>query len=466
MLQAYNFLIFCYNFIMRFRFSAILLSAAVLIFSGRAEALRLDIMADTEMRGAAYSGIIYGGSTFNHAFLSENTRFGLAVSGIEIENLPDAYADINLSFQSIAGLSAENLWENPWLAQPQESFPATDGIPYIREAYVKLGSLFSRDISAVFGRQDFSLGQGISLGSDNSGFAGALIKADNLFWGYGIELFYFNPSRYDLNISTPDGYTLRKQERKYHVYGAALDNKTPDGRWQLYHFIQHSGNLSINGGADPDINSENRTFTGIRYEMKKNHISFDGEIVRQGGSADTAGGGSIDYSGYAFMIKGSWEQGIYIFDNVKLRMGYGRSSAARENDSENTCFYADSGRRYDGLSRSGYGALAGFSLYDMQKSSATVSGLPDGLSGISVVNGGLDIPYRKIMFSADYFKFKADSAAVSRVTVADEIDIRVSVPLGKTFDFSMLYAYLKPGEVFGEDVKATSLAWFLVKAGF
>ena len=109
-----------------------------------------------------------------------------------------------------------------------------------------------------------SLGQGISLGSDNSGFTGALIKADNLFWGYGIELFYFNPSRYDLNISTPGGYILNKQERRYHVYGAALDNKTPDGRWQLYHFIQHSGDLSTNGGSAININLENRTFTGIR----------------------------------------------------------------------------------------------------------------------------------------------------------------------------------------------------------
>ena len=466
MLQAYNFLIFCYNFIMRFRFSAILLSAAVLIFSGRAEALRLDVTADTELKGAAYSSIIYGSGIFNHAFISENTRFGLAVSGIEIENLPDASADINLSFQSIAGLSAKNLWENPWLAQPQESFPSVDGTPYIREAYVRLNNLFPYDVSAVFGRQDFSLGQGISLGSDNSGFTGALIKADNLFWGYGIELFYFNPSRYDLNISTPGGCILNKQERKYHVYGAAIDNKTPDGSWQLYHFMQHSGDLSTNGGSAMNIDSENRTFTGIRYAMKKNHISFDGEIVRQGGRADTAGGGSIDYSGYAFMLKGSWEQGIYIFDNVKLRLGYGRSSSSGGNDSEETSFYADSGRRYDGLFRSGYGALAGVSLYDMQKSSATVSGLPDGLSGISVVNGGLDIPYKKFLISGDYCKFKADGDTVSRVTVADEIDVSVSIPLGKAFDFSVLYAYLKPGEIFGKDAEASSLAWVSVKAGF
>ena len=451
---------------MRFRFSAILLSAAVLMCSVRAEALRFDVTADTEMKGTAYSKISYSGISSDHAFLSENTRFGIAVSGMEIENIPDTEANINLSFQSIAGLSAKDLYENPWLLQPQESFPSSDGTPYIREAYVKLDSHLARDISAVFGRQDFALGQGIALGSDNSGFTGALIKADSLFWGYGLELFYFNPSRYDLHISTVSGYALDKQERKYHVYGAAIDNKTPDGNWQFYHFMQHSSDAGANSGASADISSETRTFTGIRYAMKKKHISFDGEIVRQGGKAKTAGGGNISYSGYAFMLKGSWEQGIYIFDNVKLRLGYGRSSAAGGNESEDASFYADLGKRYDGLSKSGYGALAGVSLYDMQKSSATVSGLPDGLSGLSVVNGGLDIPYKKITVSADYFKFKADGDAVSRVTVADEIDVRISVPLGRAFDFSALYAYFNPGEIFGKDEEASSLAWFAVRAKF
>ena len=121
-----------------------------------------------------------------------------------------------------------------------------------------------------------------------------------------------------------------------------------------------------------------------------------------------------------------------------------------------------------GFSRSGYGAIAGASVYGINPSSKTANGLPDGVSALSVVNVGADIPFKKIVFSADYYKFKADYInAVSRITVADEVDLRLLCPLGKSLSLELLYAYFSPGEmIFGEDARKTSFASFSVNAKF
>ena len=449
------------------RFFAVFFSCIMLAV--QAYALRLDISADTELKGLSYSKIPFSGKTHNAAFLSENTRLGIAVSGLELEKTKSATADISVSFQSLAGLTADKLLENPYLAQPQESFPSADGTPYLREAYVRVNSLLLPNISAVLGRQDYVLGQGISFASDNIGHTGLLLKADDVFWGYGLELFYFNPSRYSVAISTSGSVAgkpeLRKADDKYHVYGAAINNRAPDGCWQIYHFWQHYGG-AFDGSFAGIADSETRTFTGLRYAMKKKHISFDGEAVAQGGSADLKAGGTGKYSGYAFIMKGSWEQGIYIFDNVKLRLAYGRSSASSADADENSDFYPAFGSRYSGISRSGYGIVAGASLYDIQKSSATANGLPDGYSGLMMANAGIDIPYKGLIFSADYYKFKASGGAVSRKTIGDEVDVMLSFPLGKAFNFDILYGYFSPGAIFGEDAESYSLASFAFKARF
>ena len=439
-----------------------------------AYAVRLDISADAAFKFNHYSNLIYGEDLYNSSFISEKTRLGFYVSGMELENMPDSSLDIGVSLQSISGLSADKLSKMPALAQPQESYPSENSIPYIQEAYFSIDNLLSPKLSAVIGRQNFSLGQGIALGSDNIGFSGLLVKAKDLFWGYGAELFYFNPSRYDADFTaSPSGVKISKSERKYHVYGAAIDNKTEEGQWQIYHFYQHYGDSSEYSMGGNSV-SETRAFSGIRYAMKKKHISFDGEVSVQGGNADLSSGGKGDFSGYAFMMKGSWEQGIYIFDNVKLRLAYGRSSSASYDEGgtastdKDSAFYAALGSRYNGFSRSGYGAIAGASVYGINPSSKTANGLPDGVSALSVVNVGADIPFKKIVFSADYYKFKADYInAVSRITVADEVDLRLLCPLGKSLSLELLYAYFSPGEmIFGEDARKTSFASFSVNAKF
>ena len=450
--------------------------SALFLFAGLmpAHATRLDISADSDFKFNYYGNGIYGEDLYNSSFVSEKTKLGFYVSDIELENLPDSSMDIGISLQSIAGLSADKLSELPALAQPQESYPSENITPYIREAYINIRNILSPKLSAVIGRQDFSLGQGLALGSDNMGFTGLLFQADDLFWGYGAEIFYFNPSRYDVSFATSSaGVKISKSERKYHVYGAALNNNTEEGKWQIYHFYQHYGDPSEYSMGGNSV-SETRSFSGIRYAMRKKHISFDGEVSVQGGNADLYSGGKADFSGYAFMMKGSWEQGIYIFDNVKLRLAYGRSSSSSYDEGgtastdKDSSFYAALGSRYNGFSRSGYGAIAGASVYDINPSSKTANGMPDGVSALSVVNIGADIPFKNIVFSADYYKFKADYInAVSRITVADEVDLRLLCPLGKSLSLELLYAYFSPGEmIFGENAKKTSFASFGVNARF
>ena len=436
-------------------------------------AVRLDISAETDVQARSYNKILYLGKSYNDFYISENTKIGVFVSDIELENYPDSRLGLGVSIRSISGLSTDNMAENPPLAQSQESYPSVNAMPYLHEAYIRADRILTEKLSAVVGRQDYSLGQGISLGSDNIGFTGLLLRTENLFWGFGTDMFYFNPSRYDVSFSTSGNHVeLSKHERKYHVYGLAINNKTEEGEWQAYHFYQHYGEPS--GSVGGNYVSETRSFSGIRYAMRKKHISFDGEAVMQGGTADLSDGGKADFSGYAFMLKGSWEQGIYIFDNVKLRLAYGRSSSASyKNDGSlatdrDSSFYAALGRRYDGFSRSGYGAIAAATLYDMSLSSDTANGMPVGYSGISVVNAGADIPFKGLLFSIDYYKFKASSAnAVSKSNIADETDLRIKWPLGSNLSMELLCSYFIPGEkVYGKSAEKTMLSALSVSAKF
>ena len=104
----------------------------------------------------------------------------------------------------------------------------------------------------------------------------------------------------------------------------------------------------------------------------------------------------------------------------------------------------------------------------MSLSSDTANGMPVGYSGISVVNAGADIPFKGLLFSVDYYKFKASSAnAVSKSNIADETDLRIKWPLGSNLSMELLCSYFIPGEkVYGKSAEKTMLSALSVSAKF
>jgi len=433
------------------RYSAPALLAALALLASAAGATKLDLSADLEIKAGNYSHLIYGANQNSQPFFSENARLGFVIKDIRLEKTPQSTMDVGIILQSIGPSTSSGTIGSPQLGAIAARLPNSQGSPFIREAYVKIYKFLNPNITATFGRQNFSLGQGITLASDDLGFPGGLLEINNVFQGIKTDLFFFRP----LAVTRP-----------VKVYGASAFYPGNEGLWQVYHFWQQDDN------AGQDILfktiSKTKKFTGLRYVLTQKQLSFDGEAVIQRGTAKEDGTGDIhNYEAHAFMLKGSWAQHVSIFGRSKVRLGYGRSSGNLPGNTDtDKAFFPDFGRKYDGIERSGYGEIAGASLYDMMKTSDTANGLPHGVSGLNIINIGVDLPYKKLLLSADLYKFRAtQTTAAGSLQIASEVDLKASYALGDNLHLTAVYAVLTPLGLYPDAVQ-TKLVYGAVSARF
>ena len=262
------------------------------------------------------------------------------------------------------------------------------------------------------------------------GITGALLEADHVLGSrVKADLFAFRPF---------------KTDRYFGVTGASLYYPSAEGLWQAYHFWEKDGE----GGQGILFNALNKTkkFTGVRYYLSQNQLTFDGEAVIQRGEAKRAGGGTGRYEAHAFMLKGSWAQDVAFFGRSRVRLGYGRSSGNPGTDSSvDKAFFPTFGSKNTGLERNGYGAIAGASLYDIIKTSDTANGLPHGVSGLNIINIGADLPYKKLNLSFDLYKFRASkNANDGSLQIASEWDLKATYPMGDNLNLNAVYAVFTP----------------------
>lgn len=406
------------------------LAAALLGAASSAYATKLDLSSNVEIKAANYQNLLYNTGRNSQSFFSENATLGFVIKDIRLEKTPDSSMDVGIVLQSVAPGSSTSTLSTPQFTEAAERLPNATGIPYVRNAYVRVYRLLKPNVTATFGRQDFTLGQGITLDGNDTGLPGGLLEIENAFHRLKADIFAFRPYS--------DG-------RYFSVLGAAAYYPSAEGLWQVYHFWEKDS------GAGQDIlfNTLSRTkkFTGIRYFLSRSQLAFDGEAVIQRGTAKRAGGGTGKYEAHAFMLKGSWSQDVTFFGRSRLRLAYGRSSGnPGTGSSKDKAFFPTFGHRFNGLERSGYGAIAGASLYDIIKTSGTANGLPDGVSGLNVINLGADLPYKKLTLSADLYKFRASKNADDdgSLQIASELDFKATYPMGDNLHLSALYAIFKP----------------------
>lgn len=424
--------------------------AALAMLAAPAGATKLDLSADLELKAANYSGLIYGAQRNSQSFFAENATLGFVIKDIRLEKTPQSTMDVGIVLQSIGPNASSTTVSGPQFSSIAERLPNTDGSPFIRGAYVKIYKFLNPNITATLGRQDFTLGQGIALSSNDLGFPGGRLEINNVFYGIKTDLFFFRP----LNHS-----------RYVRIYGASAFYPGNEGLWQVYHFWEQDGFASQD--ILFDTVSKTKKFTGLRYVLTQKNLAFDGEAVIQRGAANNTDGSTGNYEAHAFMLKGSWMQNISIFGRSKVRLGYGRSSGNVQASSDtDKAFFPDFGGRFNGLERDGYGAIAGASLYDILKTSDTVNGLPDGLSGLNIINIGLDLPYKKLMLSADLYKFRASqNSAGGSIQVASEWDLKVSYSLSENLRLTAVYAVLTPLGLYS-DTTETKLIYGAVSGRF
>jgi len=114
--------------------------------------------------------------------------------------------DVGIVLQSIGSGSSTNTLNGPQFTDAVNRLPHPNGTPYVRSAYVKVYKFMRPNITATFGRQDFALGQGITLSGGDLGLPGGLLEIAGVFRGIKADIFAFRPF---------------KGGRSYKIYGAA-----------------------------------------------------------------------------------------------------------------------------------------------------------------------------------------------------------------------------------------------------
>jgi len=364
--------------------------------------------------------------------------------------------DITVGLKSVGTGASTGTATALQLRDGMNRYPSVNNTPFVNQAYIKIYN-FTRDgITATIGRQKYTLGQGIVLSDDDLGFTGARFEMNGFLKTDFTEFFFW---RNFIGSAV------------YKIMGFNVNKNLGDGNWQVYYFLQNSD------GASEELSysalEKNKKFFGVRYNVNKNQLYFDGEfILQRGGAKDALTDANIDYKSHAFLIKGIWSQKMPVFGQTRTRLSYGKSSGnSGAVTGEDKAFHPEFAHKYTGFEQDGFGAIFASSLYGTIKTSDTVNGLPDGISGLNTVNMGFDFPYKKLIISADYFVYRASKNIndPGNVRLGSEWDLKFAYPMGEKVSLNMVYASFKPQSALNpvnltlENIKLVS---FNIKARF
>ncbi len=403
--------------------------AAVLWLPMTASATKLDLSSNVDIKAANYTNLITGGERHGQAVYSENASLGFIIKNIKLEKTENSTMDVGIVLNSVGTGASTNTITAPQFSEAVSRYPNVDGTPFVKEAYIRVYNFLNPRTTVTLGRQAFTLGQGITLADDGLGLPGARIETEKLFRNMKGEFFFFRPF---------------KDTDYVKIMGAGIYYPSNEGLWHFYHFWEQ--------GAQPMTElghtslSRTKKFTGVRYFINHSQLNFDGEFILQRGSAKETGGQTVDYTGYAFLIKGLWNQDIAFFGPSKMRLAYGKSSGNSGDVSDkDKAFLPTFGHRFKGVEREGFGEIAGASLYDIIQTSATPNGLPNGVSGLNIINLGVDMPYKKLALSVDFYKFRASqNISKESIQIGSEWDLKATYPMGEGLRLKAVYAVFKP----------------------
>lgn len=428
----------------------------ILLTAVPARAAKLDLSAEVGASIKTYENVVNGRHQEDLSYYSEQADINFTVKKINLEKTDNSHMDISIGLKSIGTGASTNTLTSLQIRDGINRYPDSDNNPFVNQAFVRIYN-FTRDgVTATIGRQKYVLGQGIVLSDDDIGFTGARFELEGFLKTDYTELFLWR------NFIGANAYK---------ILGFNMNKNFGDGNWQLYHFLQNSAGAASE--TSYSARDRKKTFTGVRYSVNKNQIYFDGEMIFQRGSAENAAnGGKIDYKAQAFLMRGFWNQKLPVVGQSRTRLSYGKSSGNSGSvTSEDRAFYPDFGHKYTGFERSGFGAIYATSLYDTFKTSNTVNGMPDGISGLNTVNMGFDFPYKKLTVSVDYFVYRAarNISDPGNVRLGSELDFRFTYPMGEKLALNAVYASFTPQSALNpvnsplENIKLVS---FNIKARF
>lgn len=401
----------------------------ILFLTLNSNAAKLDLSADINASAKSYQNLIFTNTQKNLSYFTENAEINFTVKKINLEKTDNSWMDISLGIKAVDIDKTTKTINSPQLYEGINRYPQIN-TAIINQAFVKIHNFLEEGLITSFGKQKYTLGQGLVLSDNETGLTGAKFEKSNFLKMDNFEFFIWR---------------ALKDEKIYNIKGINLNKNWGDGTWQLYYLTQNSNFIDSEIGWTSK--EKNKKFTGIRYNLDKNQIYFDGEFAIQRGDAKNLSRDKIKYKGYAFSMKGQWTQNTPILGKTKTRISYSKSSGNSSNVSnEDKSFYPEFSLRYNGFEHSGTGALYSAGIFDTLKTSNTINGLPDGISGLNTIDIGFDFPYKKLWISLDYLIYKAayNINDPGNTKLGTEWDIKANLPLGEKIDFNIIYANFKP----------------------
>ncbi len=424
-----------------------------------AGATNLDVTTEYRMRALSYKNLHLGDPRNDHSFISQSARLGIALNNIPLteQNGRSETLDIVLRLRAL-GVSGSTAPISAPFDRIADQYPSADFTPFFEHAYLRAHNLAGLPWEWRFGRQPLTVGSGLLLDDNGAGLLGVSLRGALPWWGLKAEAFAVQAQT--RNTVFPPG--------NLDVYGLSVELPT-EGTWQWNMMLERdrTPQLAATGGSACPTQAVNgcrvsgarRFFSSVRYQLSYGPMVFDGEAALQKGAATPTGTNPLNhhvtYNGNAQIIRAKWRQVFFTSKSTgRTVRGIGRLVVARgSGDDPSTpttdeAFFPSHGRRYDGLERDGIGEFFGATPYDAfgGQSTATVSGLPRGASGIWSAGLGFTPPaWRGIALDVDYFVYQADRNVGPHRTLGTETDFKVRYDIRDRFQLRLSAALFRSG---------------------
>ena len=442
----------------------------------------LDIGTDYRLRTISITKADYGLTGNQNYPLYYSQRAEAHIGGRFSPNL-----EFMTQFQALGVAGSSGSITNVTVDPSQGRYPNTNFSPWIQWAYMKANHLFDTSVGLTIGRQPITLGDGLILSDDDLGFTGVRVDATLPWYDIRANVFTFKPGQ---NLSNTNG--------GIDIYGFELTKPVTNMRYQFSvvneHdasgstvFIRPSENASANNpqfltlpGVTPQnfnftATNINKTFLDTRVDYRlaeggfiKAEAALQTGQVNRDPSLGTSTAAALGYSpsvtlgGYAFLVSGGLFTRFSKYGPIEIHGLFGLASGDSGGGTDNA-FQPDFGHQYDGMERSGFGEFYGSTLYNALPSSSygasasspSVSGLPQGNSGIRVIGAGVTThPTSLISVGIDYFVYTAEestnfSPAPSESSLGTELDIGAGLAYTNYLTFRATYAIFSPGKAYG-----------------
>lgn len=418
---------------------------------------KLDITAENSFSVKSFSNLINDGRNYNLSYYSNNSSIYFTLKNINLEKTDNSWMDASLGFRFVSADQSSKTLNSIYLNELYIYNSKNPSYIYSDRAYVKIYNFIYNDVIASFGKQPYKLSSGLVLSDNSKGLDGFKLELINKFFSDVIDIFYFRVNNNFTDEKIPEN-----------IYGFSFNKSFGDGIWQLY-YLKNS-----NSKTTQDISfiskKADKNFFGISYLLDKNNILYSSEFALQKGNSKDITGNTIKHNAYALNVNALWKMNIPKIGKTSTRFNYLKSSGnSSTNFKENKAFYSPFSERYDGYERKGLGEIFKASAFDAFKTSNTLNGFPDGLSGITVASMGFDIQRSKSLISVDYFGYKATQTTVSSksLSLGTELDIKYSLNMGEKAVFYIVYAVFSPkSAIKSTETKSTKLFSINIKARF